>query len=170
MIIVLGVDPGLRDTGYTIIQGDRRGCRATHLGVFRSTGPDLPGRLQELYRRVDALIKETSPVVLVLEDVFAHHLFPRTALQLAHLRGVVCLAAVQAGVDVETMSPAEVKRAMTGSGRASKRQVQAMVTRLLALPKHPGEHAGDAAALALTGLSRRGATLRPVGEPVEAFP
>ncbi len=107
-------------------------------------------------------------MVLVLEDVFAHHLFPRTALQLAHLRGVVCLAAVQAGVDVETMSPAEVKRAMTGSGRASKRQVQAMVTRLLALPKHPGEHTGDAAALALTGLSRRGATLRPVGEPVEA--
>jgi len=161
MLIALGVDPGLRATGYCILQGDHLGCRVRELGVLSVTQADLTGRLQEIHEEVAGLLRETRPHVVVLEDLFAHPRFPRTALHLAHLRGVIALAVAQAGLGIETLAPAEVKRALTGNGRASKTQVQAMVARLLGLGGRPGSHSADAAALALTALSRRGVALGP---------
>lgn len=159
MLIALGVDPGLRATGYCILQGDHLGCRVRELGVLRSSQADLPRRVQEIHHEIVGLLREVHPNVVVLEDLFAHERFPRTALQLAHLRGAIALAVVDAGLTMETLAPAAVKRALTGSGRASKTQVQAMVARLLGLSGRPGSHSADAAALALTALSRRGVAL-----------
>src|SRR3990172_533216 len=168
MITALGIDPGLRATGYSVIQGDRHGCRIRELGVIQSTSPDLFQRLRLTYQNIAAILHEHRPELVVLEDLFAHQTFPRTALDLAHMRGVISLAAALADIPVETLTSTAVKRALTGSGRASKAQVQAMVALLLGLPARPDQHAADAAALALTALSRRGVTLRGIPAPGEA--
>ncbi len=169
MITALGIDPGLRATGYSIIQGDRRGCRVQHLGAIQTTQTDLFQRLRQTYQEIASLLREHRPDVVVLEDLFAHQAFPRTALDLAHVRGVIGLAAALADIPIETLTPAAVKRALTGSGGARKAQVQAMVALLLGLPVRPGQHAADAAALALTALSRRGARLRAMPVPEESL-
>ncbi|MDQ7849437.1 MAG: crossover junction endodeoxyribonuclease RuvC [Armatimonadota bacterium] len=167
MITALGIDPGLRVTGYSIVQGDRQGCRAIELGLIRSAQPELAARVAEVHRHLSAILRKHRPQVVALEDIFAHHTFPRTALHLAHLRGAISLAAAQAGIPVENLSPAAVKRALTGSGRASKAQVQAVVAQALGLAAPPAHHAADATALALTTLSRRGVALRAARAAVE---
>ncbi len=171
MLIALGVDPGLRATGYCILQGDHLGCSVRELGVLHVTQTDLSGRLQEIHGEIAGLLREIRPHVVVLEDLFAHQRFPRTALVLAHMRGAIALTVAQAGVGIETLAPAAVKRALTGNGRASKAQVQSMVAHILGLAVRPGSHSADAAALALTALSRRGVAVagrRPAGRPAQS--
>jgi len=167
MITALGLDPGLRATGYAIIRGDRQGLCISDLGVLQTPQPDLFQRLRAAFEGTASLLRDHCPDVVILEDLFTHQVFPRTSLDLAHLRGVIALAVALTGTPIETLAPAAVKRALVGSGRASKAQVQAMVRVLLRLPAAPDEHAADAAALALTILSRRGATLRVSSAPVE---
>lgn len=115
----------------------------------------LDQRVQLIFDGVATVLDEHAPAVLVLEDLYAEYRFPRTALLMAHARGVVCLVARQRGVRVMSLAPAEVKRAITGHGGAHKEQVQRAVQRLLALPEPPRtSHVADALALALTGLRR----------------
>jgi crossover junction endodeoxyribonuclease RuvC len=110
---------------------------------------------------MDRLLAEHAPGALVLEDLYSEYRFPRTALQMAHARGVICLAARQRGVEVRTLAPAEVKRAVAANGAASKAQVQEAVRRLLSLPVAPRpSHVADALALAVTGFSRAGGRIR----------
>ncbi len=95
---------------------------------------------------------------MVLEGLFSEYKFPRTAIVMGHVRGVICLAANQVGARVLEVSPAEVKSALTGSGRATKEQIQRAVTRMLRLESAPkNEHIADALALALVGAAREGA-------------
>jgi crossover junction endodeoxyribonuclease RuvC len=117
----------------------------------------LEERLQAIYDGVDDLLARHAPALLALEDLYTEYRFPRTALQMAHARGVVCLAARQRGVALVTLAPAEVKRALAANGAASKAQVQHSVQQLLRLADLPRpSHVADALALALTGLSRAG--------------
>jgi crossover junction endodeoxyribonuclease RuvC len=127
-----------------------------------STGADmaLDARIQLIYDSVDAVLKTYAPALLVLEDLYAEYRFPRTALLMAHARGVICLAARQRDVTVMALAPAEVKRAIAAHGAASKAQIQTGVQRLLGLATTPRpSHVADALALALTGFSRRGGRL-----------
>ena len=127
-----------------------------------STSADLPleTRIHWIYDGVRRLLETQTPTVLVLEDLYAEYRFPRTALLMAHARGVVCLAARQCDVEVLALAPAEVKRAIAASGAASKHQVQHSVRQLLKLDAVPTpSHVADALALALTGLSRLGGRL-----------
>lgn len=104
------------------------------------------------------VLLEHGPDLVVLEDLYAEYKFPRTALLMAHARGVVCLAAEQCGVPVMALAPAEVKRAVACNGAASKEQMQHAIGRLLGLAQPPRpSHVADALALAWTGLSRAGA-------------
>jgi crossover junction endodeoxyribonuclease RuvC len=120
----------------------------------------LETRIALIYEAVDRLLAEHAPGGLILEDLYTEYRFPRTALQMAHARGVICLAAQQRGVEVVTLAPAEVKRAIAGHGAASKAQVQEAVRRFLRLAVAPRpSHVADALALALTALSRAGARL-----------
>ena len=106
---------------------------------------------------MDRLLAGHAPSVLVLEDLYAEYRFPRTALLMAHARGVICLAARQRDVTLLALAPAEVKRAIAANGAASKEQVQRSVQRMLRLEAPPRpSHVADALALALTGLSRLG--------------
>jgi crossover junction endodeoxyribonuclease RuvC len=109
---------------------------------------------------VDRLIAEHAPATIVLEDLYTEYSFPRTALLMAHARGVICLAAEQHKIPVLALAPAEVKRAIAAHGNASKAQIQECVRRLLRLPAPPRpSHVADALALALTGFSRAGGRL-----------
>jgi crossover junction endodeoxyribonuclease RuvC len=155
--LVLGLDPGLERTGYAaLLPADRR-PRICEVGVLVTRRrDDLGGRLRQLHRDVEGLLEELRPDLVVLEDVFVHRAFPRTAIVLGHARGIIYLAAAAAGVEVMTLAPSAVKRAVTGSGRASKPQVQAAVRSLLGVRQVSNVHVADALALAYAGLSRIG--------------
>ena len=123
----------------------------------------LEARIALIHAAIDRLLAEHAPGALVLEDLYTEYKFPRTALQMAHARGVICLAARQRGVAVGTLAPAEVKRAIAAHGAASKAQMQEAVRRLLRLAVAPRpSHVADALALALalTGFSRAGGRIR----------
>jgi crossover junction endodeoxyribonuclease RuvC len=158
---VLGIDPGLSETGYGLI-GPGDGVLAVLSTGVISTVRDLPleARVQLIYEGIDTLLGSLSPGLVVLEDLYAEYRFPRTALLMAHARGVICLAARQRRVEILALAPGEVKRAVTGNGGASKEQVQHSVQRLLALRALPRpSHVADALALAFTGYSRSGGRL-----------
>src|SRR5438093_730701 len=157
-LLAKALDPGLAATGYAVITPSPGRAVVVDSGVI-GTASDLPleARLSTIYDVVDRLLVSHAPSVLVLEDVYTACRFPRAALLMAHARGVVCLAARQHEVTVLTLSPAEVKRAVSANGAASKGQVQRSVGQLLGLARLPTpSHVADALALALTGLSRMG--------------
>jgi crossover junction endodeoxyribonuclease RuvC len=117
----------------------------------------LEVRVQLIYDGVDLVLKTHAPALVVLEDLYTEYRFPRTALLMAHARGVICLAARQRAVSLMALAPAEVKRAITANGAASKAQMQTGVQRLLGLAAAPrSSHVADALALALTGVWRTG--------------
>ena len=153
---VLGIDPGLVATGYGLLEGEAARCAVLVTGVVTTT-TDLAfeARLRTIYDGVHDLLVKHVPDVVVLEDLYTEYKFPRTALLMAHARGVVCLAAGQCGVPVMSLAPAEVKRAVAFNGAASKAQVQHAMGRILHLAESPHpSHVADALALAWTGLSR----------------
>ena len=153
----LGIDPGLVATGYGLLEQAAGGPAVLVTGVIATT-TDLTfeSRLRIIHEGVHDLLVKHTPDLIVLEDLYSEYRFPRTALLMAHARGVVYLAAGQCGVPVVSLAPAEVKRVIAFNGAASKAQVQHAVGRLLRLaePPHPS-HVADALALAWTGLSRR---------------
>lgn len=154
---MLGIDPGLLATGYGVIEAVGRSVAVLDVGVIQTHAHlALAERVQLIYDGVGALLDKHAPAALVLEDLYAEYRFPRTALLMAHARGVVCLAARQRDVPVMPLAPAEVKRAITGYGAAHKAQIQRAMQRLLGLPEPPRtSHVADALALAFTGLQRR---------------
>jgi crossover junction endodeoxyribonuclease RuvC len=145
-------------TGFGVIAGGPAGITVLDSGVISTRAEQpLDARILEIYEGVQQLLDAYAPAMLVLEDLYAEYKFPRTALQMAHARGVVCLAARQGNVAVLALAPAEVKRAVSGNGAASKAQIQHCVQRLLRLPQLPKpSHIADALALAFTGFSRGG--------------
>ena len=155
---ILGIDPGLHLTGYGIVDAGKRGVTLIEAGVIRTdVRAALPDRLRELYAGLTDVLADGRPSAIALEDVFANPGFPRAAIVMGHVCGVIGLSAAQARVPVETIPPAAVKRAIVASGRAGKRQVQRMVRVLLDLADEPSAHVADALALALVAASRRGA-------------
>ena len=159
---VLGVDPGLEGTGYGVIELESSGeVRLLEAGVIHTKSQQpLPARLLEISRELRQLLDEFHPDALALEDLYSAYAHPRTAILMGHARGVVCLAAAEAGVAVSNYPPARVKQSLVGSGRASKKQIGRMVALRLGLAEVPGpDHVADALAIALTHcqMSKRGA-------------
>ena len=149
--VVLGIDPGTAITGYGIVSKEGRNLTLLECGVIRTKPRDaLPQRLAEIHEGVTELIQRHSPDVLCIEDIFyARNV--RTTVVLGHARGVILLAAAQAGLEIHEFPPTEIKKSVAGSGAATKLQVQFMVARLLRLksPPQPTDAAdGVAAALA----------------------
>jgi len=116
--------------------------------------------VRAIYDELLAVASNWRPQLAVLEGLYSEYAYPRTAILMGHVRGVICLAAEQAGARVVELSPAEVKQALTGSGRASKEQIKRAVTRMLSLKEPPdSDHICDALALALVGAAREGVDL-----------
>jgi crossover junction endodeoxyribonuclease RuvC len=155
---VIGIDPGLAMTGFGVVENLARGGRACEWGAIR-TEPDRPTplRLKIIYDQLSVLLQNWRPDLLVLEAVFVLKQFPKAAIQLGEVRGVICLAAQEVEIPVLEIKPTEVKSALTGSGRADKEQMKKAIQRILRIEDAlRSSHAGDALALALTGLSRNG--------------
>ena len=147
---VFGIDPGSERTGYGCVETDGRRHRLVTCGaIAASAGDSFPARLARIHRELSAQLAECQPELVVVENLF-YATNARSALKLGHARGVAILAAVEAGCEVLEYTPAEVKRAVVGYGRADKRQVQQMIKLLLGLDKVPTPHdAADALAVAI---------------------
>ena len=160
---VLGIDPGLRRTGYACVQLPARSLEPglVEAGVLRlrTTGA-LGVRLQQLHGELAEVIAELAPDRMAVEGVFSNARFVRTSIIMGHGRGVVLLAAAQAGLEVLELAPAEVKRAVTGRGNASKDQVRRAVMTQCGLRAMRGpSDVSDAIAIALCA-ARRAASVR----------
>lgn len=152
---VLGIDPGLNVTGYAVIEPAGRGARVVEAGVIRAgrAGADLASRLQTIHEGILELLDAYPPAALALEQVHSHARFPRTAILMAHGRGVIVLAARQRGVPVTGYAASRIKKTLTGSGRAPKEQMQQAIQTELALDRLPEPHdVADACAVALCHL------------------
>jgi crossover junction endodeoxyribonuclease RuvC len=150
-VIVIGVDPGTQVTGYGVVRGENASAMTlVECGVIRTQARDpLASRLREIHDGISELFDRHRPDVLSIEDVF-YSRNVRTTVTLGHARGVVLLAAAQHGMRVHEITPAEIKKAVVGSGAGTKEQVQFMVARLLRLksvPKPADAADGVAAAL-----------------------
>jgi crossover junction endodeoxyribonuclease RuvC len=148
---IVGVDPGLNITGYAVIERSLGRLNLVEAGMIRGRSRgDLPARLQEIHEGVSDVIASLKPQVLALEELYSHYERPRTAILMGHARGVICLAATQAGIPVCSYSATQVKRLLTGNGRAPKSQMQRAVCQQFALaaPPEPPDVA-DAMAIAL---------------------
>jgi crossover junction endodeoxyribonuclease RuvC len=149
-MIVLGIDPGLANTGYGVVA--RRGGRLLALdgGVITTRAEFAPERrLAEIHAAVDALLDEHEPHAMALEELYFGQNV-RTAFAVGQARGVVVLAAGQHGVPCTGYTPQQVKGAVCGNGRAQKDQVARMVKTLLGLTEEPRpDHAADALAVAV---------------------
>lgn len=155
VVTVLGIDPGLNHTGYGLVSRQGKRLSVIEAGLVRPGPASKPieMRLAALYDGLYDLLSEWRPDSVALEEVFSHGRFPGAALWIAHARGVACLAAAKAGVPVQSYSPATVKQAVTGHGRATKEQVQHLVAVRLGLAGAPASaDVADALALAITHL------------------
>jgi crossover junction endodeoxyribonuclease RuvC len=147
---IFGIDPGSQRTGYGCVETDGRRSRLVTCGAIGPLAPEsFPERLARIHRELSVLLASCRPDCVAIENLF-HAANVRSALKLGHARGVAMLAAVEAGCPVVEYTPAEIKRAVVGYGRAEKHQVQQMIKLLLALSKPPSPHdAADALAVAI---------------------
>ncbi len=177
---VLGIDPGLRITGYGCIDAAHSPPRLVEAGIFRLCATDdaddapagvladarasrsaasLSRRLAELDTDFRALIERLGPQVIAVESLFAHYKHPATAIVMGHARGVLLLAVRRAGVPLVELKPNAVKKAVTGFGHASKEQMQRAVQACFSLPEPPSPpDVADALAVALCPAARAGAS------------
>ncbi|MFT4047137.1 MAG: crossover junction endodeoxyribonuclease RuvC [Solimonas sp.] len=155
MVRIIGIDPGSRHTGYGIIDSERGRARMIAAGRISTASGTMPQRLLQIQRELGALLAEFGPMEAAIEEVFVNK-NAQTALVLGQARGVALCTLAQGGLDVAAYAAAQVKQALTGSGRAEKLQVQHMVKALLNLQGRMAVDASDALAIALTHAQVRG--------------
>ncbi len=166
---ILGVDPGLNTTGYGVLEVcDAKRLRLCEAGVIRGRSRgSLAKRLVEIHDGLVEVIESFRPNVMALEELYSHYERPRTAILMGHARGVIVLAAARAGISVQHYAATQIKRILTGSGRAPKSQVQRAIQRELALPAAPEPpDVADALAAALCHYYLKD----KIGSPPSAFP
>ncbi len=167
---ILGIDPGLRLTGYACIEGTPHQLRIVEAGVFRlnqKTPADDPQgnragsaasvstRLVELDGDFREVLERLEPDIVAVESLFAHYKHPTTAIVMGHARGVLLLAIAQAGCPLVELKPNAVKKSLTGHGHASKEQMQQAVQHEFNLPELPSPpDVADAIAIALCAARR----------------
>lgn len=149
--MVLGLDPGLSITGYGVIGSRGNQPILVEAGILRmASNRSLAERLRELHEGVTEILQSLPIACVAIEQLYSHYERPRTAILMGHARGVLCLAAAQAGLTVDSYEATKVKRLLTGSGRAPKSQMQHAIQSQLGLkaPPDPPDVA-DALAVAL---------------------
>jgi crossover junction endodeoxyribonuclease RuvC len=149
---ILGIDPALGTTGYGLIQAHGQSVRLVDAGFIRCRRDrPLEDRLKELYDGVVEVVTESKPQHFAIEQLYAHYDRPTTAILMGHARGVILLAAAHAGMSVNSYAATQIKKTLTGNGRAPKSQMQFAVKHQLALKQLPEPaDVADALAIALT--------------------
>jgi len=151
---ILGIDPGLNVTGYAVLEAGERGPRVVEAGVVRGAEgrekAEMADRLHNLYTGIVDILEQYRPDVMVVEQLYAHYEHPRTAILMAHARGVIFLAGGQRGIPVLSYNATQIKKTITGSGRAGKAQIQRAIQRELGMARPPEPpDVADALAVAL---------------------
>ncbi|MCX7816783.1 MAG: crossover junction endodeoxyribonuclease RuvC [Syntrophales bacterium] len=155
-MVVLGVDPGSVVTGYGVIRSESSDLIPVSYGEFVvGKGETLSFFLMRLFENLKKIINETCPDVMAIEQIFLGKNV-KSLIKQGHVRGVIILAGSSYGLPVYEYSSLEVKKAVTGYGRAGKSQVQRMVQRILGITEIPGEDAADALAVALCHVQLQG--------------
>ncbi len=153
--LVLGIDPGLQRTGYAFVSRASEHAEPDLLeaGVIRlSRRQTLPERLLELETSLQTLLDQHCAAMIACEELYSHYKHPRTAILMAHARGVILALAARRGLGLVSVSATNAKKLLTGNGHASKRQMQRAVLatlHLMCLPEPPD--VADAIAIALAG-------------------
>jgi len=155
---VLGIDPGLHITGYAAVDVVGREPVIVEAGTLRTNAQgDLAERIAQIHADLAEVLAELKPDLVAIEKLYAHYKHPRTSILMAHARGVILLAARQAGVAVRDLSATEVKKNLTGNGHASKQQVQRTIQSLCGLAELPQPpDVADALAIALCAVRKLG--------------
>jgi crossover junction endodeoxyribonuclease RuvC len=161
---ILGIDPGLRTTGFGVIDTDGPRLSYVASGVIRIGQGPLPPRLGTIHDGIAQVMREYSPQCAVVEIVFVN-VNPQSTLLLGQARGAAITTLVAGGLPVHEYTALQVKQAVVGYGRAAKEQVQAMVQRLLQLPGLPSADAADALACAIAHANA-GTMARAVSDQV----
>ena len=137
---VLGVDPGLGVTGYAVLrldEGEYEPCLVDGGVLKNDSKAPIEKRLYELHKDLAHIIETHGPHVMAVENLYSHYRHPRTSIIMGHARGVIFLAASQAGVEVVSYAATEIKKSLVGAGRATKAQVQRMVQQRMRLHDLP---------------------------------
>lgn len=133
----MGVDPGLRTTGYAVLDVSTGRARLLEAGVVRSRAETLPERVKDIYDGIAEVVAAFKPDVMALEQLYSLYERPETAILMGHARGAIMLAAAQTGIPVVSYAATKIKKTMTGNGRAPKEQIQRAVQLELRLPCLP---------------------------------
>ncbi len=153
-LIILGIDPGSRITGYGIIKVEKQRHVYVTSGCIKTSGENITERLHQIYRGIKEIVTTYEPQEAAIEQVFMHQ-NPGAALKLGQARGAAIVAAGTIGIDVYEYSARQVKQSVVGYGAANKEQVQHMVVTLLGLSGTPQADAADALAVALCRIHSR---------------
>ena len=147
----LGIDPGLNRTGYALIERRTSGPFLIEGGILGSTQTaTLQHRVHEIAKGLREVLEELTPEIAAIEQVFSHVRNPRTTILMAHVRGAILLTLADAAIPIVSYAPTQIKRLLTGSGKASKEQIQHAVKAELRLDSVPEPNdVADAAAIAL---------------------
>lgn len=146
---ILGIDPGLNTTGYGVLEIVDHKPQLIEAGIVRGkTRSCVTARVKEIYDGVSDVISSLNPQVVALEKLYSHYDRPTTAILMGHARGVICLAAAEAEIAVADYAATQVKKTLTGNGRAPKSQMQRAIQLELGLATEP-EPADVADALAI---------------------
>jgi len=147
-VIILGIDPGSRITGYGLIDNQPSQIRYIASGFLKTTGDALPQRLGQIFQHLEAVIQQHQPEHMSIENVFMQK-NADSALKLGQARGAAICAGYQAGLEIAEYAPREIKQALVGTGAASKEQVQHMVKHILGLRQALQSDEGDGLAIAI---------------------
>ncbi len=135
-MLILGIDPGLNITGYGLIDSQKDGFVLKQAGFIKTKAADgLPKRLSQIYTTLSGLLDSYKPDAIVLEKLYSHYRHPVTASLLGHARGVICMLAEQKHVPFFEYPATRVKKMTTGSGHASKIQIQKMIEHTMGIDK-----------------------------------
>ena len=148
---IVGIDPGLNVTGYGVLEVTAKGPQLVEAGVVRSKpSGTLESRLLSIHAGIADVVDSFSPSGVAIEELYSHYDRPRTSILMGHARGVICLAAAQANVPVRHYAATQIKKILTGNGRAPKTQMQLAICHELNLPSPPQPaDVADALAIAL---------------------
>ena len=148
---ILGIDPGLQTCGYSCLHVSSGGEKLIEAGIFETDGNlALEARLDQIAADMRALLKRLTPDLVAIEQLYSHYAHPRTAILMAHARGVILQTCVAAGAQLKSFSATRIKKSITGNGRASKAQIQRSIQTILHLPELPEpDDVADAVAAAL---------------------
>lgn len=148
---ILGIDPGLQRCGYGCLETDQGAEKLIEAGVFKTESAEpIEDRLNSIANDIETLLKRFEPDIVAVEQLYSHYAHPETAILMGHARGVILQKCAQAKTEVRSYSATQIKKSLTGNGRATKQQVQRTIQTLLALPQIPEPNdVADAIAAAL---------------------